>query len=499
MRQEKQAYSNWDSFRINLLKETVIDETETEGEKIKRIARLKNDYEAFFKYYFCNYYKSEPAAFHIKATKRIIENDKWYEVRAWARGLSKSARTMMEVLYLSLTGKVRNVLLISNNEDSAINLLKPYLINLEANLRIINDYGEQVGMNWAEGHFITKNSVSFLAVGAGQSPRGTRNEEIRPDVIIFDDIDTDEEVRNPERISNKWNWIEKAVVFTTDTSESKRIIFCGNIIGKDTCITRAINANPDHVDIINIRDKNGVSIWPQKNKESDIEWMMSKVSYRAAQQEYFNNPISEGTVFKNVHWKKALKPEKYKILVCYTDPSFKDSKKNDFKATVLVGFTGEEFHVIKAYVEQTTTRKMVEWHYAIDEFVDSKNSVYYYMESNFIQDILLNEFDKYASETTNKILAIRGDDRKKPDKFTRIESNLEPLFTRFKLFLNENEKENIHMKRVEEQFLSIEPGSRAHDDAPDAVEGAIWIINNKLKKLKPIFSKSINSKSKKRF
>ena len=35
------------------------------------------------------------------------------------------------------------------------------------------------------------------------------------------------------------------------------------------------------------------------------------------------------------------------------------------------------------------------------------------------------------------------------------------------------------MKRLEDQFIHFAPGSRAHDDGPDACEGAVWMINNK--------------------
>ncbi len=495
---EKQLYKDWELFRINLLKETPL-EFELPEVKIKRIAKLvePGNYEAFFKYYFPNYCYAPPASFHKKASKRLIETDNIYEVRAWSRELAKSARTMLEVMYLALTGKVKNVILISASNKSAVNLLNPYRINFEINQRIINDFGDQKGLKWEEGHFVTRCNVAFSAFGAGESPRGTRNEDIRPDVVIFDDIDTDEEVRNPARIKTKWDWIEQAVMPTVSVSKNKRIIFCGNIIGKDTCITRA-SVFADHYEIVNIRDKNGNSTWPEKNTENAIDHTLSKISYRSGQKEYFNNPISEGTVFKEVNWKRCEPLGKYQFLVCYTDPSFKDSKKNDFKATVLIGMYKDEFHVLKAYIDQTSTRKMVEWHYDIEAHVNGKTAVYYYMEANFIQDILLNEFDTYAVEK-GKLIPIRGDERSKPDKFTRIESNLEPLMTRGKLWFDEREKDNPNMKRLEEQFLLLEPGSRAHDDGPDAVEGGVWIINNKLRRIGKIETKPHSNSSKNRF
>lgn len=44
--------------------------------------------------------------------------------------LSKSGRTMMEILKLAITGK-KNVLLVSNSYDNAERLLMPYMIELE--------------------------------------------------------------------------------------------------------------------------------------------------------------------------------------------------------------------------------------------------------------------------------------------------------------------------------------------------------------------------------
>jgi hypothetical protein len=35
------------------------------------------------------------------------------------------------------------------------------------------------------------------------------------------------------------------------------------------------------------------------------------------------------------------------------------------------------------------------------------------------------------------------------------------------------------MKALEEQLLLFERGSRAHDDAPDALESAIWILSQR--------------------
>ena len=131
-----------------------------------------------------------------KAIRRIIAHDEWFEVLSWSRELAKSTVTMFIVMNLTLTGRKKNVILTSNSKDNAVRLLDPYRANLEANGRIMAYYGKQeLPGSWTEDEFTTKGKVSFRALGAGQSPRGSRNEAIRPDVLLVDDFDTDEDTR----------------------------------------------------------------------------------------------------------------------------------------------------------------------------------------------------------------------------------------------------------------------------------------------------------------
>jgi len=488
---ERLAVKQWDEFRTGLLNATVVDDTETTAEKLKRIERLEADPEAWFAYYFPNYYTSEPAKFHKRATKRLLKNKRWYEVRAWSRELAKTARAMMEVLYLSLTGEIKNVLVISNSYDNAERLLMPVMINLESNQRIINDYGNQQRPgDWEAGEFTTIDGCAFRALGAGQSPRGTRNEAIRPDFIWFDDIDTDEECKNPDRIQKKWEWIEQAVIPTISVSGQYRILFNGNIIAKDCCITRAIE-KAQKVDVINIRDKNGKSSWPQKNSEADIDNILSYVSTASAQKEYFNNPISEGDTFKEMHWGKVPRLNQFRFVVYYGDPAPSNSKngKGSFKGGFLVGELAGVFYVITGYLDHDTNAEFVEWFYSIAQRVGDKTQVYNYIENNtlqnpFYEQVFVPLFRQAAIQHGN-VIGIIPDERKKPEKFDRIEGNLEPLNRNHQLILNEAEKGNPHMQRLEEQFKLVSPRLPAPADGPDCIEGGVWIINQKNQQLKP--------------
>jgi hypothetical protein len=476
---DKQILSLWEDFADNIRSSTTVDTSETIAAKAKRIKHLEANVEEWFVWYFPKFAYATPAKFHTDSTKRIINNPEWYEVRNWSRELAKSTRTMMEVLYLTLTGRKRFVLLISNSIDNAERLLMPYKANLEFNQRIINDYGVQEKPGaWESKEFSTRKKAMFRAVGAGQSPRGAKNDEARPDVLLFDDIDTDEECRNTDSIVKKWKWIEDAAIGTRSISTPTLILFCGNIIAKDCCVVRAA-AFADKVSIVNIRDENGISSWASKNTEAHIDRVLSQKSYASQQKEYYNNPIDEGTVFKELNYKKLQPLKDYKILVFYTDPSYKSSKKNDYKASHLIGKYKDEVHVLKSYTAQTTTSAMIDWMYDIDKLVAGAVPVYYIIEWPTIDDTLKLEITAGAVRHNGKIIPLKADERAKPDKFTRIESLLEPLNRRQKLWFNIHEKTNPHMLKTQEQFLALAPGSRAHDDSPDAVEGGTYWLNNK--------------------
>lgn len=473
---EKQALFDWDKFVLEMNRDHPVHADNSELDKRKRIAKLEADDEAWFKYYFPAFYSSEPAPFHIKSTKRVMGNPEWFEARPWSRELSKSGRTMMEILKLALTGKKRNGFLASNSYDNAVRLLRPYKSLLENNQRIINDYGPQRNYGqWSDGEFITLKGVAFRAIGAGQSPRGSRNDEVRPDFIIVDDFDTDEDCRNPDTVKQKYDWLEKALIPTRSISVPLLVIFNGNIIAEDCCMLKAME-KADYYQIVNIRDKAGKSTWPNKNTEELIDIALRSLSYNAIMGEYYNTPITEGKVFKKLTYGKMRPLKEYKYLVAYTDPSYK--KKGDTKATMLVGKHKNEYHVLKAFCAKTTTAQMLDWNYEILAFVAGRVPVYFYIEWPWIDDMLKLEIAE-ANKRHGVSLHPKADERTKAEKYHRIESTLEPLNRNAELVFNQDLEKTEYMKTTEGQFLALSPTSRAHDDAPDAVEGAIYIVNQK--------------------
>jgi hypothetical protein len=71
------------------------------------------------------------------------------------------------------------------------------------------------------------------------------------------------------------------------------------------------------------------------------------------------------------------------------------------------------------------------------------------------------------------------DNRDKGDKFARIESILEPLNNTGKLFFNIGLKGSKFANLLSVQFLTFRKNllSTEHDDIPDAVHGAVTLLN----------------------
>lgn len=481
----KQALLEWEEHLESIRNSTPIDLNETEEEKAKRKNKLESDPEEWFKYYFPKYCFAPAAKFQKESTKKFVSANRIYQRRAWARGLAKSTRRMMEIFYKHYALKFPvNMLLISKSNENAIRLLAPYKANLEANQRLINDYGiqERPG-KWTEDEFITRDKCSFRAVGAEQNPRGAKMEDMRITILVFDDIDDDEVCLNPDRVEKRWNWIEQAVIPTVDIAKEYCICFDNNIIAEDSIAVRAAEF-ADVVETVNIRDEFDKSTWPEKNSEEDIDYMLNSISYESSQKEYFNNPMSQGKTFKEITWGKCPPLRQLSFVVEYADPAtsnkdkptIKSKAQNSCKAVVVLGYANLKFYLYKAWLDNTTNANFVDWLYAARDYVANKTQPYFFIENNTLQDpfysqVLLPLIFKKGEETKS-VLPITPDTTDKPEKWFRIEGDLEPLVRMGLLIFNEEEKNNPHMQRMASQFLNAKASSKLLD-GPDCVQGGV--------------------------
>lgn len=447
----------------------------------ERIAKAKKSYAYFVKTYFPHLASAPSADFHIKAANEILNNKRLRAVYEWARGLAKSTNMSLMIplwLFLAHSEKMCMVL-VSKSEEMADRLLAELQGELLTNELLKQDYSERMQVvSCSSGELITADGSFFYSCGRGQSPRGVKHKGLRPNYIIIDDIDDDELVRNDARVSLLTDWCNEALMGTMQVGRGRFILVGNRISNKSVLANLAENKTYKHTRI-NILDRHGKPSWSEAQTLEEIQDLRLSQGERSFQKEYMNNPITEGAIFKadQIQFTKPLPWRQYKRLVCYTDPSFKNSSNNDYKATILVGKTKEGYlHVLKAFASQESVSTMYEWLYNIRDYAEG-NAVYFYMESNFIQSMHLDDFRKFG-EGKGDIIALRGDSRKKPDKFARIEA-LEPLFSQGIIFFNEKEKDSKGMQTLIEQLLLFQRGSKIHDDAPDALEGAIYLLQRK--------------------
>lgn len=464
---------------------------ESAAERDRRIKRLLSNYDEFCEYYFAHFLTLRDKAtgevirtihnapFHTQAAMRIRNSPNLKAVFKWPRAHAKSTHIGVFIpLWLIFQPKrlINFMLTVGKSEDSAIRLLGDLQAELEFNQKLIADFGEQKNLgSWLEGEFKTKGGAKFLAIGRGQSPRGLRDREARPDYINIDDLDDDEICRNEKRIKDLTDWVKEALFGALDVGRG-RFIMVGNLISKNSVLANIAASKGVHVSVIKAVDHDGNPVWADKWTKEEAQAYKDFVGYRAWEKEFMHNPITDGTIFKHewIRFKRMPKLDKYDMLVCYTDPSFKSTTANDYKACRLWGKIGTELHLIDTYVRQDTVSGMVRWLYNLYESLLENVVVTFYMEANFMQDIILDEFATEGNLRGYQ-LPIMPDTRKKPEKIQRIEA-VSPLWERGFVFYNEALKDSPDMEVGIEQTLALERGSRVHDDAPDADEGAIWYL-----------------------
>lgn len=464
---------------------------ESASDRAKRKERLKGDFSAFCKYYFEKQCSAPFGYFHTEAMEAVLNDPNIFAVLEWPREHAKSVfADIMLPMFLYANGELSGLIIVSANEDKAVGLLSDIQAQFTSNQRWIADYGElQNAGDWKAGNFSTKDGVGFWAFGNGQSPRGVRKSEKRPNLIIVDDIDTAERCRNIARVLESVNWILEDLYPCMGLKQG-RLIISGNRIHQASILAHMVgDVKPTDVPregvwhskvyalenpVTREMDENGEPAWKERYTRAEVMNRMRKMGYRASRREYFHQHIEDGIVFSNdwIEFDPERHVSDYSEIVVYGDPSFKNTKASDFKAIVAVGRKKDngKLYVLSAWVRQASIASMVSAFY--DFYERYENSAAYYIEANMLQDLLFD--DQFFVEGGNRgyQLPIRQDKRQKPDKFTRIE-NLTPLFERGQVLFNENERNSYDMQTLIQQILAFPTG---HDDGPDALEGAISLL-----------------------
>jgi predicted phage terminase large subunit-like protein len=163
-------------------------------------------------------------------------------VRAAPRGNAKSTIiSFVTALWCAVFAKKHYILLISDTSSQADSFLMNIKAEIEENKLLAKDFGQLFGEVWNTSDIVLSNDTRIQALGAGKRVRGRRYKQYRPDLIICDDIENDENVQSEEQRAKMNAWFNKAL--SKAGAETTDIVVIGTIIHYDSLLAKLLK-NP---------------------------------------------------------------------------------------------------------------------------------------------------------------------------------------------------------------------------------------------------------------
>ena len=215
-----------------------------------RRAQARKDYRFFARTYFPHYIKHAEAALHSYLYDRlpeIVDNGEGdHEAIAAPRGNAKSTLvTQIFVIWCIVTGRKHYPIIVMDALDQAATMLEAIKAELAFNPRLAMDFPDATGQGrvWQVGTIIAANDAKVQAFGSGKRMRGLRHGPHRPDLVIGDDLENDENVRSPDQRDKLENWLKKTVLSLGAADDSMDVIIIGTILHYDSVLSRLLK-NP---------------------------------------------------------------------------------------------------------------------------------------------------------------------------------------------------------------------------------------------------------------
>ena len=129
--------------------------------------------------------------------------------------------------------------------DQAYPMLEAIKAELEFNPRLLCDFPEASGQGrvWQAATIVTANDAKVQVAGSGKKLRGLRHGPYRPDLCVLDDIENDEQVRNPDQRDKLQSWLSKTVLPLGGAGAKFDVIYIGTLLHYDSVLNRTLS-NP---------------------------------------------------------------------------------------------------------------------------------------------------------------------------------------------------------------------------------------------------------------
>ncbi|HEY9212073.1 MAG TPA: phage terminase large subunit [Ancylobacter sp.] len=351
----------------------------------------------FAETYFPHYLTKAPSLLHLHLFERLpaITNAGGgaRDVTIAPRGAAKSTLvSLIYPLWRDLISRSRYIIVVMDSYAQAALQIEAIKSELEINPRLAMDFPELVGAGrvWREGEIVTKQGVRIEGVGSGMKLRGRRHGPHRPDLVILDDIENDENVRSPDQRDKLESWVLKAVLKLGPADGSLDLLHIGTVVHWDAVILRnskrpgwkvfrfkALMALPDDLalwekfeeillnDGENLArefyennqvwmDAGAVLNWPAM--QTLLQLMMERIeSPSAFASEQQGEPTSENAPFKTlIYWTQKSRDWLYFGAV---DPSLGKAGKGRDPSAILVGGLDRSGRFPVLHVVEASIRK----------------------------------------------------------------------------------------------------------------------------------------------
>jgi len=345
---EKQFDLKAEELRALIRKQVSAFEGDSAAKKRARIARAKDDREYFCRTYFPHYFTCASAPMHAEMDRLLTMVEDPVACAA-ARGFSKSTRVSFAAPLHAICYELRHfIILVQASLELARPMVMAIRLELEENARIRSDFGDLRGQPWSDDEIVTRTGIKVLARGARQAIRGLKHGPHRPDLIVLDDLEDDDHVKNPEQVKRMLAWVREAVMPSLDPQRGS-LLWIGTLLSKKSALAQILQdpawvharfpgENPD-----------GTSAWP--DRFPDPAKLRKRMGSAAYVKEVLLAPgDDEAALFQEkwiVRYRASDIAGQIQTVKEAIDPSLGRSTESDYRAFVKGGRSSEGYLYVR--------------------------------------------------------------------------------------------------------------------------------------------------------
>ena len=315
--------------------------------------------------YFKEHFPSKHPVIHTDMLA-LMNSTSSLKAVAYPRGHAKSTVvTFLLALYRIVFQERKFIVVVSESEDKAKDFVVRIRDELEFNRKLIKDFspdGKFKTTDWAKTDFTTSTGIRVVAKGAGQSLRGLIHQDTRPDMIVLDDIETNETAGTDAVV----NFILTDVIPSANRRGIYDICYVGTII-RDMAALHRMLISPEWTSAkYECIDENDEMIAPMllPRKEYEAQKRMYKDLGKMSifYAENHNNPMvaDDELTFKESYFQYVdQEPEGCNYYIAY-DPAMPPSGRTKIKKVdrsamiVLATDSNKNWYVVKVIANRNT-------------------------------------------------------------------------------------------------------------------------------------------------